>query len=585
MKKLKGSRESLFPKILSKNLNRRIELLDEAKSNIHLQNMLYDRCAVDIEFFFNYFLWTFNPKVKPNHFPFMLYPVQAELAKGYLDEIQNGYGSLTEKSREVGATYVCLGVHLHQFLFSDDFESLLLTMRADDVDNPTASSLFGKIRYMLDRLPYWLRPKDYNSRNHSKYMTLINPDNGNTIVGQATTEDAGRSGRKTAVLVDEYASISPRIIHGLETALMETTDCLQRLSTPKGINQFKAVRDRKICKVHTIHWTRIPSKLEGLYYINGDGKKKDIKPNHKNCISVYGFYQNPNGKVTKFRVRSKWYDQKCKDYLNPRDRAQELDINYLGSGFCRFDTTFLENASSDVRDGKRGRLEIKIDNKGNEEIIFVESKPEEPFELEVWRFPTVPLYYNRTAMGVDIAEGLEKGDYSSADVLQKDVWTDQIYHSASLWGHFTPDVLAEKVSILGRWYDNGHELIVERNKDGLGVLINLRDNENYKNLYRAEDGRDGFLTKQNNKFTITGDLDQALRDGDLVTHSVSHITELSTFENNNGKLGATGINHDDRVMSLALAYHLAMQFGRPKEQPITKKSGRVNIDRFDTTKY
>ena len=342
-----------FPKTLSENLDRRVQILDEAKDNVHLQNLLYEQCREDITFFFNYFLWTFNPKVEPNHFPFILYPVQADLIRSYLKEIQSGKGSLTEKSREVGATYLALGVHLHQFLFEDGFESLVLSMRQEDVDNPTPSSLFGKIRYMLERLPFWLRPVKYNRRNNSKFLTLTNPDNGNSIVGQATTEDAGRSGRKKAVLIDEYASITPRLVRGLEIALNETTNCIQRLSTPKGINQFKAIRDRGLCAVHTIHWTRIPPKLDGLYYIDDKGGRFDIKGRDGAEINPYGFFVKPSGRVTKFRVRSIWYDQKCKEYLHARDRAQELDINYLGSGFCRFDSEMIETNYARVRDGKR----------------------------------------------------------------------------------------------------------------------------------------------------------------------------------------------------------------------------------------
>ena len=456
---------------------------------------------------------------------------------------------------------------------------MLLSMREDEVDNPTPSSLFGKIRYMNDRLPFWLRPFKFNRRINQKHLTFTNPDNGNSIVGQATTEDAGRSGRKSAVLIDEYASISPRLVRGLEVALNETTNCIQRLSTPKGINQFKAIRDRGLCRVHTVHWTRIPPKLDGLYYINSSGRKIDLDPSDTSKINPYGYLKGKTGKTTKFRVRSAWYDQKCKDYLHERDRAQELDINYLGSGYCRFDGDMIETGSANTRDGIRGRLEM-VGGKPK----FVEVEAGAPFELEVWKFPTVPHYDYRSVIGVDVAEGLEKGDYCSADVLQKDPFTGKINLVASLHGHFTPDVWAEKITRLGFWYDGGAELGVERNKDGLGVLISCRENHNYINIYRGDDDRDGFLTKQSNKFTITGDLDEALRSGELVVESINHFTELSMFENNDGKLGATGENHDDRVMSLAIAWHIIKQYGTPKEKPIGKAE-RKKIKRFDTSRF
>lgn len=567
----------------ARNVDQRIDLLDEAARNTKFQSELYDRCRTDVAFFFNFFLWTYNPKLEPNHFPFVLYPEQADLLKKYEYEIENGIGSLTEKSRETGVTYIHLGLRLHKWLFKDSYESMILSMREDEVDDWTPSSMFGKLRYMVDRLPFWLRPLKWKKRTCAPFLFLFNPDNGNTIIGKATTPDAGRSGRKTDVFVDEHASIPPRIARGIETALNETTNCIHRVSTPKGINLFKVIRDRRICPVHTIHWTRIPDKAVGLYYLDENGQKVDATTLPRERVSKYGFLVDGNGNATKTRLRSPWYDKKCREYVNARDVAQELDINYLGSGACRFDVGMIETNATMTRDGKRGFLK----NEGTDadpKPVFVEVAEDAPFELEVWEFPTKPYYVNRSFVGADVAEGLENGDYCSGDVLIRGPNGMTSKHAAALHGHFPPDIFAEKLFLLGVWYDGGAELAIERNKDGLGVILDLGNRFKYRRLYKGGDDRDGWLTTAANKFTLTGNLDEALRNGEVRTESLSHYTELSTFENNNGKLGATGQNHDDRVISLSVAHEAARNGGHVQERSI-EKGAKTKLRNFDFKGY
>jgi len=49
----------------------------------------------------------------------------------------------------------------------------------------------------------------------------------------------------------------------METALQEVTNTIHRPSTPRGINQFRILRNKKMCAIHTIHWTQMPPKCNG----------------------------------------------------------------------------------------------------------------------------------------------------------------------------------------------------------------------------------------------------------------------------------------------------------------------------------
>lgn len=544
-------------------------------------------------FWINYFVWIFNPKLIQKDVPFILHPVQMKMARDILEEIKTGKSSLSEKSRETGMTYLHLAVYLHQWLFVSGSEFQVGTIKGEDVDDWTPSSLMGKVRYMYQHLPFWMMPVKFVPRIHDTHRKLLNPDNNSSITGRATTEDFGRGGRKTAVLVDEHAAIPERIIQGIERALPETTNTIHRVSTPRGINTFKRIRDKRNCAVHTIHWTQFPDKCGGLYYCDEQGQRVECPDLPMARRSPYGFFIDEIGNVTRHKLRSIWYDGKSKEYTTARDLAQELDINYQGSGFCRFNGEMLENGSKACHDGKRGFLIVEGTPQAPK-IRFQEVAPGMPYELEVWKFPSEIIYTNRSFLGADTAEGLVKGDASCADIIVKSDDGLSGFHAAALYGQFEPDVYADKLFALGMWYDAGAFMAVERNKDGFGVLLRLQNVLGYRRLYTEtvqgeSDGdkstnRLGFLTSSTNKkFLITGDLDEALRNGELISRSHAHYTEMSTFENSNGKLGATGDNHDDRVISLSLAWHIAKQGGRPAEVEPPKK--RVITKRLDTSRY
>ena len=227
---------------VEKNIECRQDLILDAHEDQELQRRLYDECKNNIIFFFDYFLWAFNPKSILKNVPIVLHPRQREHVLKIHKEIVDGVGSATEKSREVLATYMHLGVYIHCWLFTDGFEGLCLSKGKDDVDDKTTSSLFGKLRYMVDRLPFWLRPKRWIKRDHGlPYMKIYNPDNGNWITGRATTEDTGVSGRKSVVLIDEAALINQRIYAGLERGLQEVTNTIRRVSTPRGVTLMKQI--------------------------------------------------------------------------------------------------------------------------------------------------------------------------------------------------------------------------------------------------------------------------------------------------------------------------------------------------------
>lgn len=177
-------------------------------------------------------------------------------------------------------------------------------------------------------------------------------------------------------------------------------------------------------------------------------------------------------------------------------------------------------------------------------------------ELRVWAEPKPG---NRYVIGADVAEGLDGGDYSSADVRELP-YGQQV---AQWHGHIAPDLFGNLLNVLGLWY-NAALLGVEVNNHGLTVVTTLR-NLNYPNLYvqhalddrgsdEKETKRIGWLTTSKSKPYIIDHLSAELRDG---THGLAckeSAQEMQTYVvHENGSYGAQLNCNDDRVMSYAIA--------------------------------
>lgn len=241
-----------------------------------------------------------------------------------------------------------------------------------------------------------------------------------------------------------------------------------------------------------------------------------------------------------------WYESKKRD-MPEWQLAQEYPSNpdeaFLRSGRPIFNVDKLREL--EVRDPKRGY--VAMDAKGTPFFR------EDGGNLKVWVEPSEKGVYS---IGVDVAEGLEHGDFSSAHVIN--VKTMEVV--AHWHGHVDPDQLATEVLVpLGRWY-NRALLIVESNNHGLTTLTALK-REKYHPMYRTRrlgsattpvTEQLGWRTTQPSKRLAIDELNEVLRDLELFLWDKETVAELRTFvREGNGKMH--GSPHDDRVMSLAIA--------------------------------
>lgn len=285
--------------LIHKNLVDRAQIMRRCHNNKTAQAVALALCKKDHKAFFRYFLWTYDPRKDPKDQPFILYePYQTDYIDNINQDIINGESSLTEKSRDMGVTWMVLGVFLWRWLFFD--ENFLAGSKTED-DCDTIGDMkthFERLRYMLNKLPDWMVEACGYDRKNSGYLKIFK-ENGASIVGDAMTPEFSRQGRFKAILLDEFAFIDKA--ETVWRAVGDSAPCKLPVSTPNGSNNhFARLRKSGKIKVYTISWQMHP--------------EKDIL----------------------------WYEQQ-KLNRTDKDVAQELDISYTVSAGTPFYKGFLRS--------------------------------------------------------------------------------------------------------------------------------------------------------------------------------------------------------------------------------------------------
>lgn len=319
------------PNTLVANLNFRRRVLREAAKSEPIRHDLYTRCRHDILFWMNTFVWTFAPKLYPSQarYPFITYPYQ-DHAMTILAGAIGKHDVIIEKARDMGASWMCLMAMLHRWLFFHDQNFILVSRKEEYVDAAgDPKTLFWKVDFALENLPLWMRPVNMVRR----HMHLANRDKNNVMVGESTTGDVAAGARPTAILLDEFA----RVPQGTKVlaSTRDATNCRIFNSTPQGTgNAFYELLQTPIQRI-TLHWTLHPVKRLGLYCPSAG--EPIYYPD-----SVPPPEMDAYGKLGGVRLRSPWYDGEVARSPFLQEIAQELDIDYLGSGWAFFDLALLD---------------------------------------------------------------------------------------------------------------------------------------------------------------------------------------------------------------------------------------------------
>lgn len=223
------------------------------EEKLKLVRELINQSKTDPITYIDRFFYTFDPRIKPkSDLRFRLFPYQKDLVTEIKTAVETGYDIFIDKSRDMGATYTTLATFIWFWKNVPGSNFLIGSRKEDYVDNRFGNkseaelsnkeeSLFGKIEYMLRKLPSDLLPVGFDFKKHNGYMKITNPENGNSIIGESSNPNFSRSGRFTAILLDEFAFWDNDTAAWGATA--DSSNCRIILTTP-GIKPGKAKRLR-----------------------------------------------------------------------------------------------------------------------------------------------------------------------------------------------------------------------------------------------------------------------------------------------------------------------------------------------------
>ena len=576
----------LVPKDLEGNLRWRKAILERVNRDPEFAEVIWQACERDPLFYINTFVWTYDPRRKPHtKIPMITYGYQDEAILELIAAIGD-HDICVEKSRDMGASWICLIVFEWLWHFRP-LQSFLMVSRTESyVDEPgNPKSLFWKVDFIHQNLPLWLMPKGYDRTKHRKKLHLRNPANGSVIDGESTTGDVARGDRRTAILLDEFAAVAEG--HRVLKSTRDATTTRIFNSTPQGTgNAYYDIVQTSILKLR-FHWAEHPLKRVGLYtkeageYVALDREYWDgIDEPTAEMERLDGIVGGKGVELHDGKLRSIWYAEQCERAAHSAEIAQELDIDYLGSGFQFFSGPQIEDyarrftrrpvAIGDLewdletaepdrfRENSKGRLRLWIHVDGHGEV------------------PTDRRY----VVGADISAGTGASNSCLSILDTKTGEKVGEYVNPNV----RPELFGRTAVAICRWL-GGAFLLWESNGPGRQFGDAVVET-GYRNIYRrrAEQAISkkvsdipGFAPTRENKLVLLGEYRRALETESFINRSSESLRECleyvflpngsvqhSRSTNSVDPSGAKD-NHGDRVIADALAWKGVKDRPQPKK--------------------
>ena len=517
----------------------RVELLKKCALDKDFQAATKELFFSDILFAFNAFYYTLDVRKRPLHKqPFCTYEFQDERLLKIVDSIKKGEDLISEKSRDMGWSWMVLGVYIWFWLNPEGGADFLLGSRIEDYVDKKGDmrTLMEKNRYLLNNLPKWILPKGFNKKRDDNFMRLTNPETGSSITGESNNKNFSTGGRYASILFDELSKWQDTDEQAWMSA-GDATPCRIALGTPFGAfgQYYNLVTDPTKDKLVT-HWSLHPEKGAGLYC---------VWPKPKNAPKIVDQYHWQSK-----ALRSPWYDKQV-ERRSQREIAQELDIDYIGAGNPVFAERAGERLATLIRttDFEAEWYDINISTSRLNSI----PKPRniEGF-LAVYQKPVKNGNYT---IGVDVAEGREEGDFSVVKVFDRE--TKSI--AASYASRIDEVQLAYIVKAVADFYPR-HWVGIETNGPGMSTFNDVFKLE-VTNLFMMPkyDAVGGTMTY--NKGWRTTSMSRPMLVSGIKEWLIEEAgwcdarctREMITFVHDKvGKPVAKGGCHDDEVIALGI---------------------------------
>jgi len=418
-----------------------------------------------------------------------------EAQKDLFNTVRNDDRVIILKSRQIGFSTAMVGYFYHDTIMNPGTTTALIGYNS----NLTAE-LLDKVKTFYRTTPNSLKPSiHYNSKYEISFPKLDSK-----IIVLPSTEDVGRGYTISNCLATELSSWekADEKMMTLE-ASVPIGGKLVIESTPKGIGNL----------------------YHRMWVSDNDYTKKE-----------YGWWWGYTAEEIEI-IRRRMND--------PRKFAQEYGLSFLSSGRSVFSAETVKQLRENVLEvGDKIKLEDKSDFIVSDRDGLIVFKP--------------PVSNGIYVCGVDVAEGIDGGDYSVATIIDRNT-SEEV---ASFRGLIPPDMLAARLDEWGRLYNNAL-MVVEVNNHGLTTLTALK-NLLYPSLFfrlnkletlsNPTSDKMGWKTTRVTRPILLDDFCKTVRENLLLLHSKPLIDEMSVFiYNDRGDAEAQTGFHDDCIFSTALA--------------------------------
>jgi len=190
-----------WERAIERETRRRLRLYQYLEHNDAARAKFIVACKADLRFWSEQCAWSIDDRRPASGLgrvtPFLLWPAHRRLLDAFCDPDADLLE--LEKSRDTGATYLAACRIAHGFAHRGESFGVMAES-GGDVDDRTEKSFLGKVRFLLDHQPPWLRlPYRWVT---SPRITMTCPASGGVILGEKARDNAFHGPRLSEVWID-----------------------------------------------------------------------------------------------------------------------------------------------------------------------------------------------------------------------------------------------------------------------------------------------------------------------------------------------------------------------------------------------
>lgn len=524
-------------------------------------------CKRDFVLWANLFVWTYKQKEidaegrqrslwgRAARTPWITMPVHDALHYEIVGAIDGGYDLVVQKARDMLVSWHMVIEAVWWLLFRENSTPLFMSEVEEKVDGKSPGSLFRRMEYVIENLPYWMVPPGSIDRT---FKHIGNRLNGSSIDGTSTTATASVGDRRTFIVPDE-AALNP-FLEEIWNSTRDVSDTRIPVSTHEGPGTF-----RDLCfsnaKVFTVGYWDHPEKGRGREWVQDDAAGTISK--HPNRW----FWNTP------------WFKREAAQRTK-RDIAKNLLIDPDTSGNTVFPLhilismraegakhlpTFVGDIAHKYAYGERQDISLR---EGRFNDIRLERRRGGLLKFWGAMVDGRPDPHHNFVLTADV--GIGNG--ASNSVIK--IGDADLRTAVGIWASAaaTPSQFARIMAMIGYWLNpEGAPLCWERNGAGEIVELEMLQIE-YPNIICEDSGKHGWYSSASKKRALLEDLAAGFERGEVSTWDDDTLRECGEYV-----YTPTGVEtsrlvadkdarstHGDRVIAMGLNWW-AMKRTEPRE--------------------